>query len=325
MKRSLLLLCAALAVMPAVSAFSQTSFTLPEPDLPLAAGVLSPTARETIPAADPVLMALLWGVDPGVSAERIDLNSVAILVQAASTDAVSAASEAWEAEAAAEPVMPAGVLNNPNYRESLRYKALSVESFDYGDYDASAAYAAEAMRHAQLSDEYIAGRVEAARRLAAMAAADEAIAAAKTRLDWARKVGADKTYPRQFSGASSAYDEALAARAVEDWYTAIAAARRVLSALAEVREFAPLPARYTVRPWAQTRDCFWNIAGYSWVYGDPTKWRLLYEANRTKLRRPDNPDLLHVGIILDIPSIAGEVREGLWVSGRAYAPLPKRR
>ncbi len=325
MKRSLLLLCAALAVMPAVSVFSQASSALPEPDLPFEAAAPAASAQEAFSAADPALMALLWGVDPGVPADQVDLNSVATLVQAAGSDAVSAASEAWEAEAEAEPVMPAGVLNNEYYRESLRYKALSVESFDYGDYDAAAAYAAEALRYAQLSDEYIAGRVEEARRRAALAAADEAIAAAKTRLDWARGVGADKTYPRQFADASSAYDEALAARAAEDWNGAIAAARRVLAALADVREFAPLPARYTVRPWAQTKDCFWNIAGYSWVYGDPTKWRLLYEANKTKLRRPDNPDLLHVGTVLDIPSIAGEVREGLWVAGRAYAPLPKRK
>jgi tetratricopeptide (TPR) repeat protein len=73
-----------------------------------------------------------------------------------------------------------------------------------------------------------------------------------------------------------------------------------------------LPAQYTVRPWNPWRDCFWNISGRSWAYGDPTKWQIIYEANRSKLPQPDNPNLIHPGMVLDIPSIRGEVRQGLW-------------
>ena len=172
---------------------------------------------------------------------------------------------------------------------------------------------------------------EAAERAAAearrlqMLAADDAISKARLRMDWALSVGADKTYPVQFGEASKAYDASLKARAAEDWDGAVANARRVLDLLADVKELAPLPLTYTVRTWAQERDCFWNIAGYPFVYGDPTKWTLLYEANKAKLRRPDNPNLIHPGIILTIPSIRGEVREGAWVKGRAYSPLPPKR
>ncbi|MDR2101685.1 MAG: LysM peptidoglycan-binding domain-containing protein, partial [Treponema sp.] len=68
-------------------------------------------------------------------------------------------------------------------------------------------------------------------------------------------------------------------------------------------------------------DCFWNIAGRSWAYGDPTKWRLIYNANKAKLPQPDNPDLVHPGTILDIPSINGERRQGMWDANRTYQPL----
>jgi nucleoid-associated protein YgaU len=62
----------------------------------------------------------------------------------------------------------------------------------------------------------------------------------------------------------------------------------------------------------------WNIAGYSWVYNEPEKWRLLYEANKSKLPEPDNPNLIEPGMVLDIPSDKGETRQGMWESGRAY-------
>jgi nucleoid-associated protein YgaU len=65
----------------------------------------------------------------------------------------------------------------------------------------------------------------------------------------------------------------------------------------------------------------WNIAGRSWVYGDPTKWRLLYDANRLKLPEPTNPNLIHPGMVLDIPSIRGEIRQGMWNTNQSYTPL----
>jgi len=82
-----------------------------------------------------------------------------------------------------------------------------------------------------------------------------------------------------------------------------------------------LPATYTVRPWSVSKDCFWNIAGFPWVYGNPHQWRLLYNANKSKLPNPDNPNILEPGTVLDIPSIKGEVRKGAWESGIVYEPL----
>jgi len=65
-------------------------------------------------------------------------------------------------------------------------------------------------------------------------------------------------------------------------------------------------------PIEDARDCFWRIAGYPFVYGDPWKWHRLYEANKEKIPQPENPDLILPGIILTIPNLEGELRSGTW-------------
>ena len=79
----------------------------------------------------------------------------------------------------------------------------------------------------------------------------------------------------------------------------------------DLPETPVLPAQYLVKSWTTTRDCLWNIAGKPEIYGDPWQWRRIYDANRDKMPRPDDPDLIHPGMILDIPSIAGEFRAGI--------------
>jgi len=258
--------------------------------------------------AESQVLDILWNVDPRTPSDSLELSALFTLVQAA----VSDTPQPMEVE----ENLPAGVLNNPYYKESLRYKALAEEAFEYGDYDAAATYAAEALKNAQLSDEYIALQLT-------IKSAKDALASAKTRLEWATGIGADKTYPKQYASAQAYYDEAETALNEDRWQDSLDASKKVIDSLASVQQLAPLPSRYTVRPWAQTKDCFWNISAYTFVYNDPTKWRVLYEKNKAKLRQPDNPNLIHPGLVLEIPSLYGEVRDGMWVSGRAYAPLPK--
>jgi hypothetical protein len=247
------------------------------------------------------------------------------------------------------PVIPESIRNNQYYRESLRLTNLAKLTYNDGDYDASSNYAAEAVRYAQLSDEYVALRLK-------MKETNEAIAAAKTRLDWAASVDASRRYPREFGEATNYYNTSLNLRKAEDWDGALEAARRVIDALAYVKEPEPiveqpvepvvapppvvetpppvvqepapqepepvlLPAQYTVRPWSSFRDCLWNIAGRPWIYGDPTQWRLLYNANKSKMPNPDNPNLIEPGMVLDIPSIRGEERQGLWDAEKTYPSL----
>jgi nucleoid-associated protein YgaU len=227
--------------------------------------------------------------------------------------------------------IPASLRNNRYYMESLRLTDLAQESYEFGDYDSSARYAEEALRYAQLSDEYVALQLK-------IKEADDAIAAAKSRIDWAAQAGAAQTNPGEYGAAEQAYGEAVAYREEEAWDNAIAAAGRVVDLLAYIDGSAPaaaaapppppppaetpaLPARYTVRPWSVSRDCFWNIAGRPWAYGDPHQWRLLYNANKGKLPDPNNPDLIEPGMVLDIPSLQGEGRGGAWDADKTYPPL----
>jgi hypothetical protein len=152
--------------------------------------------------------------------------------------------------------------------------------------------------------------------------ANGAIVAAKERLDWATAINAETNFPDAYGGATAAYAEAIQARTVQDWEKTLAAANRVLDLLASVHEIFPLPAQYRIRTWLNERDCLWNIAGYPWVYNDSSQWRRLYEANLSKLPNISDPNLVLPDIILDIPSIQGEIREGLWDENRAYESLP---
>ena len=45
-------------------------------------------------------------------------------------------------------------------------------------------------------------------------------------------------------------------------------------------------------------ETLWDIAGYKEIYGDSTKWKLIYEANRDILNSPDS---LKPGQMLIIP------------------------
>jgi nucleoid-associated protein YgaU len=41
-------------------------------------------------------------------------------------------------------------------------------------------------------------------------------------------------------------------------------------------------------------------------------WKVLYNANKSKMPDPNNPDLIEPGMVIDIPSVKGETREGMW-------------
>ena len=236
--------------------------------------------------------------------DALPLFSAAVIAASASTDA--------------EPAIPSHIRNNQYYLESLRLTKLAQDTYDYGDYDVSADFAREAIRYARLSDEYVALQLK-------IKEANDAIAAAKQRLDWAESSGAARQYPHEYGEAQGFYSESLSARAAEEWDEAIAAAHRVVSLLAYITApegIAPLPAQYTVRSWTGERDCLWNIAGRPWAYGDPFKWRLIYDANKTKMPQPNNPDLIEPGMVLDIPSVRGETRQGMWDAAKTYGALP---
>ena len=83
----------------------------------------------------------------------------------------------------------------------------------------------------------------------------------------------------------------------------------------------PLPQFYVVRPWAETKDCYWNISGRKYVYNNPLLWENLYNANKSKMPRPNDPNLILPGMKMEIPSISGELREGTYSPNKEYEPF----
>ena len=216
---------------------------------------------------------------------------------------------------ASELDVPLVIRNNRYYDESLRLTNLARLAYMDGDYDASIQYSEEAIRYSQLSDEYVRLRLK-------MAETDRAISNAAGRLEYAASINAAARFPSEYSNAQAAYGEARSLRTAERWDDAIAAANRVLAFLAFTDRspdgFDAFPAQYMVRTWENYWDCLWNIAARPWAYNDPQQWRLLYEANRWRMPESGNPDLIEPGMVLDIPSIRGETRRGVWDSSGVY-------
>ncbi|GMO12870.1 MAG: hypothetical protein Ta2A_23230 [Treponemataceae bacterium] len=77
-----------------------------------------------------------------------------------------------------------------------------------------------------------------------------------------------------------------------------------------------LPEFYIVRSWNESKDCFWNIAERSYVYGNGNLWRLLYDANKSLLPNPEDPNVIKPGTKLTIPARKGETRSGTYESAR---------
>jgi hypothetical protein len=297
--RRVLIIVLLLSFVMSVQIFAQ-QLDLPEPVLMESSFVYIPAAV-AINLPDFADAAYLWGFNPGDGSAEIDFTSVASFAAAASSDAGG-------------EIIPSRIRNNEYFRESVRLKTLAETSYESGDYDSSRTYAAESLRYAQLSDEYVALQLK-------IKEADDTILLAKQGMDSAASKGLDRVYPSEWAQGQELYTEATAARTAEDWDGAISSAQRILAMLAGGQDVLPLPAQYTVRTWRGEQDCLWNIAGYPWVYGDSNKWRLLYDANKSKMPEADNPNWIEPGMILDIPSINDEVRYGVWQLGLSYPDL----
>ena len=188
--------------------------------------------------------------------------------------------------------------------------AIAVVSGTFGS-DVKAEALAEQNENAALSEAFI-------KKMLAKSDADAAMKAASKKLDYAKSVKADKNFPMAFSAAQKSYASAQESYDAEDYVTASAYAKQVLDALADVKEITPLPQYYIVRPWAETKDCYWNISGRNYVYNNPLLWENLYQANKNNMPKPNDPNLILPGMKMEIPSITGEYREGVYSPSKKY-------
>ncbi len=305
-------------------------------------------------------------------------------------------------------LLPAqSLVDNSYYKRSLELHALATQSFEEGDYDGAADYAAQSSEYASLSDKFVEkmlsmsaadksiaaaknakARADAdnaaigwpteyqaaadalgsalsaykdedfgtakakadesmdsfgklretmaaayqaklvakakadAELAAAKSAADQAIAAAKARIAWAASVNADKNWPAPWGVAQKEIATALTAYGQENYPSAQSHAEAVLAALASLTGSLPFPAVYVVRLIPGRSDCLWRIAEYTFIYNNPLKWPVIYEANKKTFKDPSNPNLIFPGQKLQIPNISGETRSGTFDPAKVYDVFP---
>lgn len=201
--------------------------------------------------------------------------------------------------------------DNPYYIKSLALKNQSREAFDQGEYEKSLELSNESVLYATKSDEWIEMMLNRYK-------ANSALTRAQKRLDYAVKVKGDINYLDDMIRSRQLIDRAnqlyIEESYIESYSSAIQAYENLLVVKYQ-KNIPTLPAAYVVKDIPGNEDCLWKIAEYDFIFGDAHQWELLYEANREILPQIDNPDLILAGLVLEIPSINGEVRSGTWING----------
>lgn len=222
--------------------------------------------------------------------------------------------------------------DNPHARRARELRVLAERAIEQGEYEQSLEYTREADRERILAEEWAEMRVWAFR-------ANSMRNRAREQMVYADRIDAKTHYPEEFELASTTMESAQRAfedERYEESFEQFRLVRDTISPLQPVRVRAEerqemittpiereerpatpsdapvLPRYYVVRRIPGDRDSFNKIAGYEFVYGDRTRWRPLYEANRHMLQDPDNPHLIQPGMRFEIPSLDGEERSGVW-------------
>ena len=201
--------------------------------------------------------------------------------------------------------------NNTYQKLANEYAKKAEMALDAGHYDESVEFSRLAEENAILSREYT-------EMMLARKDAEDNIKLAKNKLAWAEKVDAPNIFPMAYSAGKENIENADASFGEEDYPKASDFAKQALAALDGIVETTPLPEFYIVRPWAETKDCYWNISGRHYVYNNPLLWENLYQANKDKMPKPEDPNLIHPGMKMKIPSITGEYRKGTYDSKKEY-------
>lgn len=206
--------------------------------------------------------------------------------------------------------------NNTYQKLADEYTKKAESALDAGEYDVAVEYSKLAEENAELSRAYI-------QMMMARGNAEDTIKMAKNQLVWAEKIDAPHTFPMAYTSAKENLANAESAFESEDYVKSLEYARASLAALDGVREVTPLPEYYIVKPWAETKDCYWNISGRPYVYNNPLLWENLYQANKTNMPKPEDPNLIHPGMKMKIPSLTGEYRSGTYDPKKSYEAYGK--
>ena len=206
--------------------------------------------------------------------------------------------------------------NNTYQKLADEYTKKAEAALDAGEYDLSYEYAQKAEENAALSEAYI-------KMMLVRTDAENYIGLAKNQVAYAEKIDAEHTYPMAYTSAKENLANAEKAFDSEDFAKATEYAKQCLADLDGIKEVTPLPEFYIVRPWAETKDCYWNISGRPYVYNNPLLWENLYQANKAAMPKPEDPNLIHPGMKMKIPSLTGEYRKGTYDPKKEYEAYGK--
>jgi hypothetical protein len=225
----------------------------------------------------------------------------------------------------AAAALPAqSLLDNEYYFKARNLQYESEVAMNAGEYDKAVSLAAEAREYLAKSDAYVEEMTRYYR-------ANGWLSVANDRIAYAKSIEADVNFKEAYDKAASDAREAKVALDAKEYETSVILSKSAIEALKGIAfvskptpsvEEPSWPEFYEVRLIRGRRDCFWRIAEYPFVYNDPWKWKLLYDANRDLIADPANPDLIEPGQLFKIPSLAGEKREGTWDPNVSYPPLP---
>ncbi len=205
----------------------------------------------------------------------------------------------------------ASYTNNTYQKLADEYSKKAQNAFDAGQYADAVEYSEKAAENAELSKAYI-------DMMKTRGTAESELKIAQNKIEWAEKIKADKNFPMAYTAAKTALDGASSAFEKEDFPLCVKLAKESVAALDGIYEKTPLPEFYIVRPWAETKDCYWNISGRPYVYNNPLLWENLYQANKQNMPRPEDPNLIKPGMKMKIPSLTGEYREGVYSPSKKY-------
>jgi len=201
--------------------------------------------------------------------------------------------------------------DNEFYVKMVELRDLSLEAFEEGDYAEAKRLALEAQSYSERSEAWIQERLAAFRARAGLNQL-------KNLLDQVAGWGAESEYPEAFAEGTNYYNKAYDEfHNDENYAQSFKTSRSGMEVLSRITGMADAeaPAYYVVRLLPGNTDCLWNISGYDFIYNDPSKWRVIYDANKSAMPETDNPHLILPGMILEIPSMSGRTRSGTWKDG----------
>lgn len=236
--------------------------------------------------------------------------------------------------------------NNVHQKLAEEYAKKARVALEAGQYDVAVECTKEAEKNALLSQKIV-------KTALAEIECDEIMKKADVRMAYAKSIKADEKYPETYNSAEKSYILAKSNYEKKDYLAAVDNANKVIETLANLEANEKLaketesnsassekiteskndvvasdekksegklnlPKYYIVRPWADFGDCYGSIAGRSYVYNNSALWEKLYEANKSKMPNPNNPNLILPGMKMEIPSISGEYREGVYDPSKKY-------